>query len=174
MPKGSHLTPAPPLLAGDSREADLSLSNRLITSFYHNVGQKEDKTFSLQLTTEQNCEQTNKHIEPEFQFEKQDAALAQGPEQEPALIALRMEDVGGESYGRHSERGSDIRTAESAKTELAGSSMVVQADRQFHRQPCQMLKEQQSASESLRKESETREQQGRGGQESSYVMWGLE
>ncbi|KAJ1144354.1 hypothetical protein NDU88_010653 [Pleurodeles waltl] len=132
MPKGYDLTPASPLLAGDSREADLGLSNRLITSFYHNVGQKVDKAFSLQQTmeqvTEQNSEQTNKQIEPELKFKKQDAALAQGPEQEPVLIALRKEDVSGEFYGRRSERGSEIRTAESAKFGLAGSYMEVQVD----------------------------------------------
>ncbi|KAJ1082466.1 hypothetical protein NDU88_002633 [Pleurodeles waltl] len=166
MPKGSDLTPAPPLLAGDYREADLDLSNRLITSFYHKVGQKVDKAFSLQQTTEQITEQTNRQIEPELQFEKQDTALAQGPEPEPALIALRMEDVGGESYGRPSERGSEIRTAESVKIDLDGSSMVVQGDRHAHRKPCHTLKEQQSASESPRKVSETRGQQGREGQES--------
>ncbi|KAJ1115679.1 hypothetical protein NDU88_003901 [Pleurodeles waltl] len=157
MPKGSELTPAPPLLAGDSRKADIGLPNRLITSFYHKVGQKVDKAFSLQQTTEQiteqNSEQTNKQIEPELQFEKQDAALAQGPQQEPALIALRMEDVGGESYRRRSKKGSEIRTAESAKIDLAESSMVVQVDGQVHRKTFHMLKEQQSASESPRKES---------------------
>ncbi|KAJ1151138.1 hypothetical protein NDU88_003925 [Pleurodeles waltl] len=134
------------------------------------VDQKVDKAFSRQQTTEhiteQNSEQTNKQIEPELQFKKQDAALAQGPEQGPDLIALRMEYIGGESYGRRSERGSEIRTAESAKIDLAGSSMVVQADGHVHRKPCHMLKEQQSASESPRKESKTREQQGREGLES--------
>ncbi|KAJ1132214.1 hypothetical protein NDU88_010541 [Pleurodeles waltl] len=180
MPKGSDLTPAPPLLAGDSRGPDLGLSNRLKTSFYHKVGQKVDKAFSLQQTTdqitEQNSRQTNKQIEPVLQFGIQEAALAQGPEQEQktALIALRMEDVGGEAYGRPSERGSEIRTAESGNIYLAGSSMAVQADGQVHRKPCHTLKEQQSALESPLKESETRGQQGREGQESLLELLYLE
>ncbi|KAJ1130678.1 hypothetical protein NDU88_009028 [Pleurodeles waltl] len=100
---------------GETRRKTRSAGRtRLITSFYHKVGQKVDKAFSLQQTTEQiseqNSKQTNKQIEPELQFEKQAAALAQRLEQkqEPDLIALRMEDVGGKSYRRRSERGSEI------------------------------------------------------------------
>ncbi|KAJ1091318.1 hypothetical protein NDU88_004445 [Pleurodeles waltl] len=90
---------------------------RLITSFFHKVGQKVDMAFSLQQITEQITEHNNKQankqieIESELQLEKQDAALAQEPEQEPAQTALRTEDVGGESYGRCSERGSETRAA---------------------------------------------------------------
>ncbi|KAJ1214726.1 hypothetical protein NDU88_002343 [Pleurodeles waltl] len=167
MPKVPDYASALPLLVYDSREADFGLPNRLI--FYHKVGEKVDKAFSLQQITEQiteqNNEQTSKQIESELQLEKQDVALAQEPEQEPALTALRTEDVGGESYGRCSERGSETRAAENVEIDSAGSSMIVQVDGQAYRKPCHMLKEQQSASESPRMESEFRGQQRREGQE---------
>ncbi|KAJ1138150.1 hypothetical protein NDU88_004541 [Pleurodeles waltl] len=89
----------------DSREADFGLPKRLITSFYHNVDHKVDKAFSLQQITEQNSEQTNKQTESELQIKKWDAALVEELEQKPAQATLRMEDAGGEYYGRRSERG---------------------------------------------------------------------
>ncbi|KAJ1089326.1 hypothetical protein NDU88_002477 [Pleurodeles waltl] len=98
MPKRPDSAAATPLLAGDSREADSSLPNRLITSFY----QKVDKASPLQQITEQINEQT----ELEMQLEAQGVALDQDEEQEPVLAALVMEDGGGESYCRCSERDS--------------------------------------------------------------------
>ncbi|KAJ1209600.1 hypothetical protein NDU88_004974 [Pleurodeles waltl] len=134
-------------------------------AFYHTVGQKVDKAFSLQQITEQNSEQTNKQTESEVQLGRQDAALAQDPEQKPVLAALRSEDASGESYGRRSERGSETRATDSVKIDLAGSSMIVQVDKQVYRKPCHVLKEQQSASESPRMENKFRGQQAREGQE---------
>ncbi|KAJ1091206.1 hypothetical protein NDU88_004333 [Pleurodeles waltl] len=92
------------------------------------------------------------------------AKLRQRPqdqEQEPVLVALAMEDNGGESYGRCSETDSEIRAAESVKINSAGSSTTVLMDEQSYREFRHMPKGQQSALESPRMESEPRGHQGR-------------
>ncbi|KAJ1199004.1 hypothetical protein NDU88_002842 [Pleurodeles waltl] len=150
MPKAPDSASASPLLAGDPSEADSGLPNRLITSFYHKVGEKVGKISSLQQIIEQIKEQTNKQTESELKLKRQDAALAQNQEQERVLEALRTEDAGGEPYGRRLERGSEKRAAESVKIGSSGSSMIVLVDEQVYKKPCHILKGQQSALEILR------------------------
>ncbi|KAJ1119979.1 hypothetical protein NDU88_008162 [Pleurodeles waltl] len=114
MTKGPDSASSSPLLASDSREADSSLPNRLITTFYNKVGEKVDKIFPLQQIIEQINEQTNKQTESELQLQRQDAAVAQ--EQEPVLAVPRTEDTG-ENPMADAQR--ETRGAECVKIDLA-------------------------------------------------------